>query len=96
MPKIEVTSEVAGNVWKIETGVGDLLEAEDAILILESMKMEIPVATKTSLFESVKRFFIYCDCFQTARNFFDQFLNPVWITAESEIYSIFIYIDSIF
>ncbi len=45
MPKIEVTSEVAGNVWKIETGVGDLLEAEDAILILESMKMEIPVET---------------------------------------------------
>ena len=43
MPKIEVTSEVAGNVWKIETGVGDLLAAEDVILILESMKMEIPV-----------------------------------------------------
>ena len=39
----EVTAEIAGNVWKIETNVGASVEAEDVLLILESMKMEIPV-----------------------------------------------------
>ena len=44
MPKrIEVKSEVAGRVWKIEAKPGDQLKDEDSILILESMKMEIPV-----------------------------------------------------
>ncbi len=44
MPKrIEVKSEVTGRVWKIEAKVGDMLHDEDTILILESMKMEIPV-----------------------------------------------------
>jgi len=44
--KIEVVSDVAGKVWKIETKVGDALAAEDTIMILESMKMEIPVETE--------------------------------------------------
>ena len=39
----DVESQIAGNVWKIEKQVGDSLEEEDVILILESMKMEIPV-----------------------------------------------------
>ncbi len=39
----EVEAEITGNVWKIEKAVGDGLEAGDVILILESMKMEIPV-----------------------------------------------------
>ena len=39
----EVTAEIAGNVWKIETSVGAQVEEEDVLLILESMKMEIPV-----------------------------------------------------
>ncbi|MAB15408.1 acetyl-CoA carboxylase biotin carboxyl carrier protein subunit [Parvibaculum sp.] len=43
MARKEVKSEIAGKVWKIEAGVGDSLEEEDPILILESMKMEIPV-----------------------------------------------------
>ena len=43
MAKIEVTSEVTGNVWKIQAKVGDVLVEEDVIMILESMKMEIPV-----------------------------------------------------
>lgn len=38
-----VESEVTGNVWKIEVKVGDTVEEEDVIMILESMKMEIPV-----------------------------------------------------
>ena len=45
MPKVEITTEVAGSVWKIEASVGDLLAAEEVILILESMKMEIPIET---------------------------------------------------
>ena len=39
----EILSDVAGKVWKIEAKIGDTLEAEGVILILESMKMEIPV-----------------------------------------------------
>lgn len=43
MARIEVETEVTGNVWKIEKQVGDVVSAEDVIMILESMKMEIPV-----------------------------------------------------
>jgi biotin carboxyl carrier protein len=39
----EVEAQIAGNVWKIEVEVGARVEEEDALLILESMKMEIPV-----------------------------------------------------
>ncbi|MDJ0785489.1 MAG: biotin/lipoyl-binding carrier protein [Myxococcota bacterium] len=39
----EVESQISGNVWKIEKQAGDAVEEEDEILILESMKMEIPV-----------------------------------------------------
>jgi len=39
----EVEAQITGNVWKIEKAVGDVLEEEDVIMILESMKMEIPV-----------------------------------------------------
>lgn len=38
-----IESEVTGNVWKIEVKEGDIVEEEDVIMILESMKMEIPV-----------------------------------------------------
>jgi acetyl-CoA carboxylase biotin carboxyl carrier protein len=43
MARSEVKSEIGGRVWKLEARVGDRLAADDAILILESMKMEIPV-----------------------------------------------------
>jgi len=43
MAALAVKSEIAGNVWKIEASIGDRLEEEGTILILESMKMEIPV-----------------------------------------------------
>lgn len=39
----EVEAQIAGNVWKIESKVGAEVEEEDVLLILESMKMEIPV-----------------------------------------------------
>lgn len=38
-----IESEIAGTVWKIEVGVGDTVEEDDVLIILESMKMEIPV-----------------------------------------------------
>ncbi len=43
--RFEVESDVAGKVWKIEVGLGDQVAVDDTLLILESMKMEIPVAT---------------------------------------------------
>lgn len=39
----KVVSEVAGNVWKVETSVGHSVSAGDVLVIVESMKMEIPV-----------------------------------------------------
>ena len=44
MPTTEVRSDIAGKVWKIEAEVGAAMAAGDTILVLESMKMEIPVA----------------------------------------------------
>ena len=41
---IRIKSEIAGKVWKIEAKPGDILAEDDPILILESMKMEIPIA----------------------------------------------------
>jgi acetyl-CoA carboxylase biotin carboxyl carrier protein len=41
--KVEVASDVTGNVWKIETKVGDHVNEEDVLMIMESMKMEIPI-----------------------------------------------------
>jgi acetyl-CoA carboxylase biotin carboxyl carrier protein len=40
---VNVKSEIAGNVWKIQLKPGDRVELEGEIMILESMKMEIPV-----------------------------------------------------
>lgn len=39
----DVISEVKGKVWQIEAKVGDKLDEDDAVIILESMKMEIPI-----------------------------------------------------
>ena len=39
----DVEAEITGNVWKIEKQVGEAVADEEVIMILESMKMEIPV-----------------------------------------------------
>jgi acetyl-CoA carboxylase biotin carboxyl carrier protein len=44
----EVEAQITGNVWKIEKAVGDRVEEEEVILIIESMKMEIPVEAPLS------------------------------------------------
>ena len=41
MPNVE--AHITGTVWKIEVKVGDQIEEGDTIVILESMKMEMPV-----------------------------------------------------
>ena len=38
-----VRSEVAGNIWKIEATVGATVAEGDVVVIVESMKMEIPI-----------------------------------------------------
>ena len=43
MASEKVKAEITGNVWKIVAQPGDSLEEEQTILIMESMKMEIPV-----------------------------------------------------
>ena len=43
MARTEIGSPVTGTVWKIERKVGDKVEEGDVIMIMESMKMEIPV-----------------------------------------------------
>ena len=43
MARHEVESEVTGNVWKILLEAGASVSEGDVIMILESMKMEIPV-----------------------------------------------------
>jgi acetyl-CoA carboxylase biotin carboxyl carrier protein len=40
---VEVKAELVGSVWKITAKPGDQVAEEDTLLILESMKMEIPV-----------------------------------------------------
>ena len=40
---IDVESDVQGSVWKVEVAVGDRVGEGDVLMILESMKMEIPV-----------------------------------------------------
>jgi acetyl-CoA carboxylase biotin carboxyl carrier protein len=41
----EVKAELVGNLWKIVTDVGQQVEEDDTLMILESMKMEIPITS---------------------------------------------------
>ena len=43
MSTVKICTEVSGTVWKIVAAPGAALAAEEVILIMESMKMEIPV-----------------------------------------------------
>jgi biotin carboxyl carrier protein len=44
----EVIAELAANVWKIVAKPGDKIGPDDTLVILESMKMEIPVCAEVS------------------------------------------------
>lgn len=40
---ISIAAHITGTVWKIEKRIGDRVEAGETVVILESMKMEMPV-----------------------------------------------------
>lgn len=44
----ELVAEMVANVWKLVAEPGQRLEAGDTVLILESMKMEIPVLVEAA------------------------------------------------
>jgi biotin carboxyl carrier protein len=44
MAEVTVRSELNAIVWKIEVAAGATVSAGDTLIILEAMKMEIPVA----------------------------------------------------
>jgi acetyl-CoA carboxylase biotin carboxyl carrier protein len=46
--RLHLKSHVAGQVWKLVTQVGDEILADQVILIVECMKMEIPIVSTTS------------------------------------------------
>ena len=48
MARKEIKSEITGSVWKIRKQPGDKVGDEDDLMILESMKMEIPVLAEAS------------------------------------------------
>ena len=39
----DIKAHITGTVWKIEVNVGDEVEEDDVLVILESMKMEMPI-----------------------------------------------------
>lgn len=43
MSELKVQSEIGGSVWKILVKPGDKIAEEEPLMILESMKMEIPL-----------------------------------------------------
>ena len=55
MADLRVRSEIAGSVWKIEVAIGDSVAEDDPLVILESMKMEIPVLSpKAGVIKEIK------------------------------------------
>jgi len=44
----KVRSEITGSVWKVEVVVGQTVAEGDTLVIVESMKMEIPISAPAS------------------------------------------------
>ena len=40
---MDIKAHITGTVWKVEVDVGEEIEEEDVVMILESMKMEMPI-----------------------------------------------------
>jgi acetyl-CoA carboxylase biotin carboxyl carrier protein len=40
---MDIRAPITGNVWKVLVEVGQQIDEDDEVVILESMKMEIPV-----------------------------------------------------
>ena len=41
-----VSAHITGTVWRVEVAPGDQVDAGDTVVILESMKMEMPIETE--------------------------------------------------
>lgn len=48
MGKLEAKSEVSGSVWKIEVTAGQSVAEGDVLILIKSMKMEIPVVAEAA------------------------------------------------
>jgi biotin carboxyl carrier protein len=48
MSAAEVRAEMVANVWKVVVAEGDTVAAGDTLVVLESMKMEIPVLAEVA------------------------------------------------
>lgn len=48
MKEMNIRSNMSGSLWKLLVKVGDQVEAEQEVAILESMKMEIPIVSEGS------------------------------------------------
>lgn len=46
MAQVKAKSEVTGMVWKVLKQAGDSFEDEEVLMIIESMKMEIPITAE--------------------------------------------------
>ena len=45
MGRAIILSEISGSIWKINCEVGDVVESGQDVIVIESMKMEIPVVS---------------------------------------------------
>ena len=48
MARIEIKSEITGTVWQVKAKPGDTVDSGDTLVVIESMKMEIPVISEDS------------------------------------------------
>ena len=48
MARREVRSEITGSLWKIVKQPGEAVTEDDTLMILESMKMEIPIMAEAA------------------------------------------------
>ena len=48
MGRAILLSEISGSIWKINCKVGDVVESGQDVIVIESMKMEIPVVSNVS------------------------------------------------
>lgn len=40
---MDIKAHITGTVWKVEVEIGEEIEEEETVMILESMKMEMPI-----------------------------------------------------
>jgi len=44
----EIKASMAGSIWQIHVSVGDQVAKGQDVVVLESMKMELPIATESA------------------------------------------------